>query len=447
MKVLFSSVGKTDPMSGFNDNKVFDGSYLHILRNYDIDVIYLYLSKEINDFDKLDNRYERVIELYNTDYNKNVVVKKIRRRNLVDVQKFDIYYEDFETIIRKIIDEYGEDTEVLVNVSSGTPAMKSTLQIIAALSPYKVIPIQVTDPSKGKTKRTTELNTYDVCQYWNNNIDNQEKQNRTYLSQNDSFNFKIQKEMIMSLITSYDYDAANKLIHQYKYRVDQSILDLLEFAVNRYNLDFDSIIAMNKKYNWNLLPYTDNTIKLFEYVLWLKMKIEKEEILDFVRGLNPFLYESTQMIVKKMGIDIDKYCKKDNNTRKLKKNLLIRDKTGEDILKILDEKYRRAGGYNDNHFLSEEQLIIIINGKLNNNKVCDSLKELNFLRTSKRNIASHEIVSIKSTTISRDLAKGINHYLNKMKNILDYLGYDTNTYWDSYEKMNDFICEKIEKIV
>lgn len=59
MKVLFSSVGKTDPMSGFNDNKVFDGSYLHILRNYDIDVIYLYLSKEINDFDKLDNRYER----------------------------------------------------------------------------------------------------------------------------------------------------------------------------------------------------------------------------------------------------------------------------------------------------------------------------------------------------------------------------------------------------
>lgn len=206
MKVLFSSVGKTDPMSGFNDNKVFDGSYLHILRNYDIDVIYLYLSKEINDFDKLDNRYQKAIELYNTDYNKNVAVKKIIRSDLVDVQKFDIYYEDFETIIREIIDEYGEDTEVLVNVSSGTPAMKSTLQIIAALSPYKVIPIQVTDPSKGKTKRTTELNTYDVCQYWNNNIDNQEKQNRTYLSQNDSFNFKIQKEMIMSLITSYDYN-------------------------------------------------------------------------------------------------------------------------------------------------------------------------------------------------------------------------------------------------
>ena len=42
MKVLFSPVGGTDPITNFRD-----GAMLHICRHYQPDKVYLYLSKEM----------------------------------------------------------------------------------------------------------------------------------------------------------------------------------------------------------------------------------------------------------------------------------------------------------------------------------------------------------------------------------------------------------------
>lgn len=447
MKVLFSSVGKSDPMTIFENKDIYDGSYLHIIRNNDIEKVYLYMSKEICGYDESDNRYLKAIELYNEQFNKKVEVIKIYRDELVDVQKFDIFYEDFENIIKNIIDDCGKDVEILCNVSSGTPAMKSTLQVISALSPYKLVPIQVIDPSKGRYKRDVDLNNYDIDYYWTNNIDNLMNENRTYLSNNESFNFKIQKEMIISLINSYDYDAAYKLISDYKYRINKEIVDLIEFAFNRNNLDVKEIVPKNKKYGWNLLPYRDmQNMKLFEYFLWLNIKVKKEEIVDFVRGLNPFMHTACHAIVKKMGINIYSYCVYEKNTYKLKIDLLKKDALGSEILDILNASYYK--GYDDSKFLSEEQLMRIINSKLSGNKsLVNALNELDELRTKKRNIASHEIVSIRSKDILKDLGNDVNYYLGKMKIILRYLNYDIDQYCDSYEQMNKYICDKVKQII
>lgn len=55
--ILFSPVGKTDPITNYHD-----GSLLHISRHYQPEIIYLYMSKEMSEFHHLDNRYCKCLE-------------------------------------------------------------------------------------------------------------------------------------------------------------------------------------------------------------------------------------------------------------------------------------------------------------------------------------------------------------------------------------------------
>ena len=53
MKILFSPVGNTDPIS---ENNLYDGAMLHICRYYDIDKVYMYMSEQIFEKEKADHR-------------------------------------------------------------------------------------------------------------------------------------------------------------------------------------------------------------------------------------------------------------------------------------------------------------------------------------------------------------------------------------------------------
>ena len=355
MKVLFTCIGKSDPLTIFENDVIYDAAYMQIARYHRPDKIYFYMSKEICEFDEIDNRYEKSIMLLNQYLNAKIETYKIKRPELIDVQRFDEFYDDFENIINEIIIENGKDVEILCNVSSGTPAMKATLQILAALSKYKLIPIQVDDPTKGKWKKDVDLKNYDLDFYWELNSDNDINEDRTYFSKNDKFNFKIQKELLVNLIKSYDYEAAYDLVSGYKYRIDKNVIDLIKFSLNRYNLDTKEIL---KSPNKSLLPYLDEEqAKIFEYGLWLKIKIEKGEILDFVRGITPFLYEICKYTLNNIcKINILKYCheNKKNGVMYLTRQLMDTDRQGEELLNILDSEFSKY----KNRFLSEKQMFM-----------------------------------------------------------------------------------------
>ena len=51
-RILFSPIGSTDPIKYFHD-----GSMLHICRHYKPDTVILYMSKEITQRNRPDNRY------------------------------------------------------------------------------------------------------------------------------------------------------------------------------------------------------------------------------------------------------------------------------------------------------------------------------------------------------------------------------------------------------
>ena len=52
--VLFTCVGTSDPV-----REMRDGSMLHIMRHYRPEKVYIFLSKEMEDFEKADRRLEK----------------------------------------------------------------------------------------------------------------------------------------------------------------------------------------------------------------------------------------------------------------------------------------------------------------------------------------------------------------------------------------------------
>lgn len=69
--VLFSPVGTHDPVGVVDkDGKPSEGSMLHIIRHYKPEVVYLYITKELN---YNDNRYEKAIKKFHP----NCKVEKI----------------------------------------------------------------------------------------------------------------------------------------------------------------------------------------------------------------------------------------------------------------------------------------------------------------------------------------------------------------------------------
>ena len=75
-KVLFSPVGSTDPISG-----EYDGALLHIIRKYRSRKVYLYLLKEICEFEDKDSRYSYCFDRLKEHLGYDFETEWIRREN------------------------------------------------------------------------------------------------------------------------------------------------------------------------------------------------------------------------------------------------------------------------------------------------------------------------------------------------------------------------------
>lgn len=391
------------------------------------------MSKEICEFDALDNRYEKAIKLFDS----TIEVYKIKREDLIDVQRFDAFYDEFETILKSIIDEYGDKVKILCNVSSGTPAMKGALQVISALTKYDIIPIQVDDPTKGKKKRDVDLGNYNVQDYWDDNLDNLEMTNRTYLSENDDFNVRIQKEIIVNFLRSYDYEAAYRVANTYQTKFSPFSLTLLRFAKVRSTFDIQRALQIQKQIPERLMPYQDERKDLFEYALILNNYVKRGEVVSFLRGLNPFLYNVLlTLFIKYYGFNLEDYCKDDW----LDRDLLLSDQQGQSILSQLESD----GRVFTSTFITEEMLWRLVRNHITTNTLHNGVRKLNDLRREKRNPVSHQMICIKEEDILGDMGFSTQEYMHFIKDIMDNFDYDVQEYWSSYEDMNDYIIDRLK---
>ena len=432
-KILFSPLGGTDPISNFRD-----GSMLHICRIYKPDIVILYMSKEMYDYHVKDNRYLYCLDKLSELISHKFEVKLIKRPELTEVQNFDYFYKEFETLLRDIHKEY--EGEILLNISSGTPAMKNALNIMADLMEIKLHTIQVVTPEGRINSHEEDKDNYDVESYWELNQDNDPDTfyDRTTLikSRNQTAMFTINN--IRKLIDACDYPAALDLAKSIHELIPEKGIQLLEIACARINLDYSGYAkAGGNKYSFMPVQGSDAR-NIVEYILILQIKAEKEEYADLLRAITPVFYELCKMVVqKRCGIDLGNvtYVNRDTGAFRWKNNL-------QDIDKKLYDFFIETYGEYRSGFVASDQLTKMIY-KFDTDVACKkAFDEFRAIEETVRNIAAHNLVSITDDWIKSKCGCSASQIVKKLRSLAVKSGIKINKDgWDSYSIMNVLIKE------
>lgn len=435
--ILFSPLGITDPTRGF-----YDGAFIHICRVYRPKKAYLYMSAEICRYDEMDNRYELYLNKLCEKLGFECEVVKIKKRDLVDVHDFDYFYEDFTKYIQKIIEENNGE-QILLNLSSGTPQMKSALQIVSILSNYRLIPIQVSTPLK-KSNDSEHIGEYfDLEVEWELNEDNKEHfVNRCRIIESRNLNAMLKKDIITKHIANYDYRAALEIAETIPDYISHEVKTLIKAGERRLALDVGLAKMYAQSIGFELIPLkpksvlADDIIMVYEYILNLQVKAYRGELVDFIRAISPVLTILFEIyLYEKCGVKIRDYYK-ETGSKKHKTVKLCRELLPKDLLGALDNAFEQ------NYRNSEPSAAILLplvelKGEYHAIQLADKLR---YVEARARNEAAHEIVSINDSWLKKKTDCDSFEILKMLKKFLSYCTAIPKNAWESYENLNQQIC-------
>lgn len=431
--ILFSPVGGTDPISQWN---CYDGSLLHICRVYQPTNVVMYMSKEVLDNQEKDDRYRYCLDRLGEKIGWKAEYHIIERPELENVHEFDFFYEEFRKIMVEICDGLEEGDRVLLNVSSGTPAMKSGLLVLQTLGEFPCQAVQVSTPNKSMNEHHHK--NYDVELLWELNEDNRDDfTNRCVLVKCPTLSKIKQEEVIKKHIAVYDYQAALRVSDMMRTEDICGYRELLELGAKRLMLDssgVDQILANN---TIDCLPVkSGDRRKCFEYALVLDIKVKKKEYADFVRAISPLIVSLFELILKEQaGIDISKYCEIKQHVRQWKMSTLV----GTELLTVLDSAFKHpfTGGY-----VKAVHLKFLILHYAKQDDIKTLSEELRLVEEKARNLAAHEIVSIDDEKIQKLTGFTSNQIMGKLKRAFTYTKTNIRAEaWQSYDDMNCLILE------
>lgn len=452
MNILFSPLGGNDPISETN---MYDGSMLHICRHYDIDKVYLYMTSEIWKNHKKDNRYEFFIDRLAEQKNKKIDYVIIEDSELRNVQVYDQFLFKFEDEINKIIKGMCEGDKLFINISSGTPAMKNALVILQDLNEYDCKFIQVATPMKAMNKNQHSDNPdWETLWEFNSELE-KDGENRCTENNCPSLSRLRKEEIIKKHIDEYDYRAALSVARGMEKNSTKNYIDELVRAVNRYNLNMKKVDNDYKKDGFDITPVkSGNARKLFEYALWLDIKLKREEYVDFIRGITPLVVELFEIILKsKCKLDINNYCKKnDRDIRVWDETKVIVKLPGKDvsIKDIANKEYQikhsdsgKVGEFKLNMIYSEA-LMYLIKNLTDDELLVKTVSNIRAVEEDIRNLAAHDIVSLDSNDIRVRTDFTPMQIMDMIKKLFSYTNFSIKSeYWNSYEDMNEELKRRI----
>lgn len=396
-RILFSPVGSTDPIAGQRD-----GALLHIARCFDIDEVYLFLSKEMCELDEKDDRYIYCLDRLKEHTGKSFDVHKILRPALEEVQVFDTIFSEFRSIVERITAEMGKEDELYLNISSGTPAMKSALQVIATVAEHKLVPIQVSTPSKAYNEHREDVKgDYDVELQWEMNLDNEpEFEARWSVSSNVNLAAEIKKNIIKKLAESYDYVAALEIAEEMDAFIDERALNLLRAAASRMKLDKNKATLLLKNTGYKMFPHEmGSECGIFECLALCRIKIIKEEYTDFLRNISPLFFALLERIAaKELGIALEDFY----DVRKGLNGTFFKAWDIERVERdaVLTNILTRNGRYElRKQVVTTAHLVELINAKSSNGKLKEVIMRIRRVEEDIRNPVAHCITYITEDVI------------------------------------------------
>ena len=203
MKILISAVGDTDPIRNYHD-----GALLHISRKYRPDKIVLVFSDRTRDKKE---SIEKALHSIDSTYLPEIAIHQPVIPN-EDVFVFDTMFDQFSSIIQEY---YTKDDEFILNLSSATPQIKSSLFVINRLSGINVKAVQVSSPANDSNADIPHENVDDIDLLIDTNEDNvPEFIDRTLEDESEKFSHALIKKTIRDFIQRFDYKAALELANQ-----------------------------------------------------------------------------------------------------------------------------------------------------------------------------------------------------------------------------------------
>lgn len=449
-RVLFSPVGTSDPIRGG-----YDGPMLHILRQYKPRKAVLFLTAEMMYRGTERLIYTKTIEKLCKLLGFECEVELSPHPEITEPNNYEGFDEIFKDELKQLHAENPE-SDILLNVTSGTPQMQSSLNILSLTIPFKVYPIQVTNPEKsaGKTERVND--NYDIEGEWDNLLDNLDgNENRCVELKNRNLNFIIATQNIKSHIENYDYEAAYTTALSISEFMDERDLKLLECLKYKsmFNLDAaDNLISKTGVDRKDIFPrQTKPQKEIFEYILYMDNKRKRTEYLDFCRAISPVFTELMikyfETISKKPIDSILIYKRTGSKPEKWISAQKIAALDNGATLKKLNEFYTRD--FEDVRLsarplaiISEIYIIEHFSGNDMKNREKTAIEKLCDFERDVRNHAAHELADMTEEKMQKLAGLRPSDVIKELK-ILYSAVFLSEDSWDNYDKLNSIIKERI----
>ncbi len=452
--ILFSPVGGTDPIS---EDNCCDGSMLHICRHRHPDEAYLYLSKETLENEEKDHRYTRSLEMLEKLSGRHIEIHLIGDPSMDAPFRYDLCYKKFREEFRKLRKLLKPGDKLLINITSGTPAMKSSFNLLSTMSGLDCTQVQVRSPSKGISNHT-HSSEYDLDPLWELDPDNKPgSEDRTLDSDNNIIIYMQQEETIKEFISSYDYDAALSLAQKLPSQLSSGYLQELRYACARSHLDLSTMSMIKDQTGFDAMPVHGEGAKVFEYTLACDLKRRRCQYDDFIRALTPLIVDLFELILnRRLGFRIEELFKQAHrgsaevtvwNYEEIQRRINDGDEDALNIDNALNAKY---GGMFDYKDVKSDNLLPLIEAFYP--KDSKAAEKCAILRTNVeqkiRNKAAHEIVQVDDEMIKSLTGMDSEGIMELIKDLFDFAGLGIRKkdpkFWGSYDLMNQMLLEKIK---
>ena len=394
-RILFSPLGDTDPIRDCHD-----GACLHILRHYQPERVVLFYTKDMENKERRDHRYTRAIHKLSP----NCAIEEIFS-GIVAAYLYEEFSKILPEAVQSVRDRYPEH-EILINLSSGTPQMKTVLAMLAA-DTERCRGIQVPSHSgESNRKNKPASDDVDVDILLEVNVDDEEgAKNRCEEPPLSVFRYHAEKNRIISLIHAYEYNAALTLARNSSL-VPADAKQLLKHAAARTDLLPDKARKILAEYNGQkLFLFTGEEELLIEYFLIMQIDQENDHLSNFMLRISPFLDKFLFDYVQK---NVKGGRQHPQNIRNLSKYIarkggyrLERERIKQAAPKWLERLDREYGGYKDSDlsftllihycdYMQEEGLTK--DTKLHDDMMAE-LGKLGNVRSLRNNVA-HQITNV-----------------------------------------------------
>lgn len=429
-KILFSGIGGTDPFKGG-----FDGSMLHIVRHYKPKIVYLYFTKEMYyEQNKLKSCKDSILAL---NKNTKIIIIPDEKELISEAHLSDVFIKPFKKILKDIVEKHKE-SEILLNISSGTPSLKNTLLLLTLFNDLnindkmKLRSIQVSSPNKksNHNNKISTLDPKDIVSYVQNELlDNlEEAPNRTIDNDYENLKMSFVFNQIKTLIERYQYVAAYLIIEQNRNLFSKKQILLITHLKNRSIFNIKEADKDLKELGLNKYIIFNQSLKrIIEYFNIIKINEYNLSFHDTLIMLSTLIEHLFKYLIKdKIQIDLDLVTTESKVEKSKVKSIF------PEIFYIFNQEETSLFPLKNHHL---EKILNDNSSKLSNVNI--NLIDISNKIRKIRNELAHQVDINVFTKIDHNLIKKCLKIINA--NIKDIF---KNQYKKEYEEIYDLLNEE-----